>query len=171
MHLLTWEVRGWEDSRIVYSGNNNGFSRVVYSFGSDLMGLVGHCPFLGSLVQERHGHALDSLGKPTKMVENLSLKWLENLGVCVWAGFGSDGSPFYASVILCKINNSIYWKLFLTWACFWNSAWLLIFLGLEVDFPKIKILVIAVWETKHISHLADLARIDVAIHREGDTSC
>jgi len=40
-----------------------------------------------------------------------------------------------------------------------------------VDFPKIKILVIAVWETKHISHLADLARIDVAIHREGDTSC
>lgn len=74
MHLLTWEVRGWEDSRIVYSGNNNGFSRVVYSFGSDLMGLVGHCPFLGSLVQERHGHALDSLGKPTKMVENLSLK-------------------------------------------------------------------------------------------------
>lgn len=67
-------MRGWEDSRIVYSGNNNGFSMAGYSFGLDPMGLVGHCRFLGSPIQERHGHALDSLGKSTKMVENLSLK-------------------------------------------------------------------------------------------------
>lgn len=69
MHLFTREMRGWEDSRIVYSGNNIGFSRVGYSFGFDLMGLVGYCPFLGSPVQERRGHALDSLGKSTEMVE------------------------------------------------------------------------------------------------------